>query len=169
MGIVAVAAAMATEIERKYLVNTALWRPADAGIRYSQGYLSLAKERVVRVRVAGTKGFLTIKGPSFGIRQFEYPIPLDDAAAMLEGLCERPLIDKTRHREMHGGHVWEIDVFHGENDGLVLAEIELKSVDERFVLPPWIDQEVSNDPRYFNNNLITHPFKTWGKATKGAH
>ena len=144
-------------------IHTDLWHPADAGVLYRQGYLSSLKERVVRVRIAGAKAALTVKGLTIGVRrsEFEYAIPLEDAATMLDGLCERPLIEKTRHRESHGGHMWEIDVFHGDNDGLVVAEVELKSADERIELPPWVGEEVSNDPRYFNSNLIAHPFKTW--------
>ncbi|HUC66226.1 MAG TPA: CYTH domain-containing protein [Stellaceae bacterium] len=154
---------MSLEIERKYLVKTGLWRPAGAGVRYRQGYLSLVKERLVRVRIAGNRGFLTIKGVAAGISrlEFEYPIPREDAAVLLEELCERPLIEKTRHREMVAGKTWEIDVFHGDNDGLVLAEIEITSPAERVALPPWVGDEVSNDPRYFNNNLVAHPYKQW--------
>lgn len=154
---------MATEIERKYLVNAALWRPADSGVLYRQGYLSSVKERIVRVRIAGDHGFLTVKGLTTGVQrlEFEYPIPLADASAMLDGLCERPLIEKTRHRETHGGRLWEVDVFHGDNDGLVVAEVELASAADRIVLPAWAAAEVSADPRYFNNNLIANPYKTW--------
>lgn len=157
---------MATEIERKYLVKRELWHPADAGILYRQGYLSSVKERIVRVRIAGQQGFLTIKGLTTGVRrlEFEYPIPIPDAAIMLDELCERPLIEKTRHRESFGGHVWEIDVFHGDNDGLVVAEVEIPSPDERITLPPWAGDEVSADPRYFNNNLIANPYKNWRHA-----
>lgn len=154
---------MAEEIERKYLVKADLWRPAGAGVLYRQGYLSSVKERVVRVRIAGTQGFLTVKGLTTGIKrlEFEYPIPLADASSMLDGLCERPLIEKTRHRERFGGRGWEIDVFHGENDGLVVAEVEIAAADERIELPPWAGAEVSNDPRYFNSNLIANPYKNW--------
>ena len=157
---------MAAEIERKYLVRTGLWKPVDAGVLYRQGYLSSVKERVVRVRIAGEKGFLTIKGLTTGIirSEFEYPIPLEDAAAMLDGLCEKPLIEKHRHREMHGGKLWETDVFHGANEGLVVAECELENADDRIALPAWTAEEVSGDPRYFNSNLIAHPFNTWKSA-----
>ncbi len=137
---------MAAEIERKYLVNTALWHPVDAGVLYRQGYLSSVKERVVRVRIAGEEGFLTIKGLTTGIRrsEFEYPIPLGDAAAMLDGLCEKPLIEKYRHRATHGGKLWEIDVFHGENEGLIVAECELRSTEERVAPPALAGEEVSS-------------------------
>jgi adenylate cyclase len=154
---------MANEIERKYIVNAALWRPADSGIRYRQGYLSSAKERVVRVRIAGERAFLTIKGLTVGVSrlEFEYPIPLADATVMLDRLCERPLIEKTRHREIFAGRTWEIDVFHGDNDGLVIAEVEVASAADRVMLPPWAEAEVSGDPRYFNNNLAANPYKNW--------
>jgi len=157
---------MAREIEHKYLVKTGLWRPAGAGMLYRQGYLSSLKERVVRVRIAGDHGFLTIKGVTTGVSrlEFEYPIPREDAAVLLDELCERPLIEKTRHRETFAGKTWEIDVFHGDNEGLVLAEIEVASPAERVALPPWAGDEVSDDPRYFNNNLVAHPYRTWGAA-----
>jgi adenylate cyclase len=155
---------MAREIERKYLVDTRLWRPAGAGVLYRQGYLSSVKERVVRVRLAGERGFLTVKGIATGIGrlEFEYPIPQEDAATLLDELCERPLIEKTRHHEVFAGRRWEIDVFHGDNDGLVLAEIELADPADHAALPPWALAEVSDDPRYFNNNLVAHPYKSWG-------
>jgi adenylate cyclase len=155
---------MAEEIEHKYLVHLGLWHPADAGTPYRQGYLTQGKERVVRVRIAGDSAFLTIKGATNGISrlEFEYPIPLDDATEMLDRLCHRPLIEKTRHREMWEGRMWEIDVFHGDNAGLVIAEVEVADAQDHVVLPPWADAEVSGDPRYFNNNLGAHPYSTWG-------
>ncbi|MGE5201845.1 MAG: CYTH domain-containing protein [Acidobacteriota bacterium] len=154
---------MTEEIERKFLVDTAEWRPGAAGTLYRQGYLSSVKERVVRVRIAGERGFLTVKGITSGISrlEFEYPIPLADAKAMLDGLCERPLIEKTRHREVFAGRTWEIDVFHGDNDGLVVAEVEIASPEEKVELPRWAVAEVSSDPRYFNSNLAANPYKNW--------
>lgn len=155
---------MPIEIERKFLVNTALWHPEPAlGVRYRQGYLSTDPERVVRVRVAGTSGFLTIKGKTVGTErsEFEYAIPLADAEAMLDHLCLRPLIEKVRYRELAGGHTWEIDAFEGDNAGLIVAEIELPSTSATFDLPPWAGAEVSSDPRYFNSNLAAHPFSQW--------
>jgi len=154
---------MGKEIERKYLVDTSRWRPQGAGTRFKQGYLNSQKERVVRVRIEGDRAKLTIKGPSVGVTrsEFEYPLPLEDAAALLDNLCEQPLIDKHRHAEVHGGKTWEIDVFHGDNEGLVVAEIELSSEDESFALPPWAVREVSSDPRYFNSNLLKNPYKQW--------
>jgi len=154
---------MAVEIERKFLVDPALWRPQGAGVPYRQGYLSTAAERVVRVRVAGDRAFLTIKGRTENISrlEFEYPVPLEDAAMLLDRLCERAPVEKTRYTQKVGDHVWSVDVFHGDNDGLIVAEIELSSDAETFERPPWIGQEVSTDPRYFNANLSVNPFKTW--------
>ena len=154
---------MASEIEHKYLVDTALWHATGAGTLYRQGYLSSVKERVVRVRVAGELGLLTVKGLTVSLSrlEFEYSIPLADAAAMLDELCERPLIEKTRHRETFAGRVWEVDVFHGDNDGLVIAEVEVARAADRIELPPWAGTEVSDDPRYFNSNLVANPYKYW--------
>jgi len=155
---------MATEIERKFLVHSGKWKPVTPGLLYRQGYLSSVKERVVRVRIAGKEAFFTVKGISehFTRLEFEYPIPVADARIMLDKMCERPLVEKTRYRETLGKHTWEIDVFHGENDGLVLAEVEVASETELFERPSWLAEEVSGDPRYFNNNLVLHPFRTWG-------
>lgn len=157
---------MAKEIERKFLVKTAAWKPQGEGIHFKQGYLNTQKERVVRVRIEGAKAKLTIKGVTTGVTrsEFEYVIPVEDASILLDNLCEKPLIDKHRHAEVHGGKTWEIDVFHGDNEGLVVAEIELESETEAFVRPNWAGDEVSSDPRYFNSNLLKNPFKNWGKA-----
>jgi CYTH domain-containing protein len=154
---------MAKEIERKYQVDLALWVPQGEGVHFKQGYLNSQKERVVRVRIEGAKAKLTIKGITTGVTrsEFEYPIPVEDAAILLDHLCEQPLIDKHRHKEVHGGKTWEIDVFHGENEGLVVAEVELASEDESILLPPWAGAEVSSDPRYFNSNLLKNPYKNW--------
>jgi adenylate cyclase len=155
---------MANEIEHKYLVRRDLWKPSMEGVLYRQGYLSSVKERVVRLRIAGEKAFLTVKGLTTGVTrlEFEYPIPVTDAAIMLDQLCERPLIEKTRYREEFQGHRWEIDEFHGDNEGLVVAEIEVAAAAERFPVPPWAGAEVSGDPRYFNSNLGINPYKNWG-------
>lgn len=151
---------MAVEIERKFLVDPVLWKPEGDGVPYRQGYLSTVRERVVRVRVAGSNAFLTIKGLEKNISrlEFEYPIPLDDAVMLLDHLCERPPVEKTRYEQRVGDHMWVVDVFHGDNDGLILAEIELCSEAETFERPPWIGQEVSGDPRYFNANLSINPY-----------
>lgn len=152
---------MAEEIERKFLVTGTAWK-AGGGERFRQGYLSSVPERTVRVRVAGEQGFLTIKGVNRGLAraEFEYPIPLADAEALLV-LCETPLIEKTRYRIQHGAHLWEVDEFHGVNAGLVVAEVELRSADEEPERPDWVGAEVSDDPRYFNASLVKCPFTTW--------
>lgn len=154
---------MAVEVERKFLVNGRPWQAGARAVRYRQGYLSTAQARTVRVRLEGDRGVLTVKGQTHGISrlEFEYEIPAADAARMLEELCERPLIEKDRYRVTHGSHTWDIDVFHGDNAGLVVAEIELASADDAFEPPPWLGREVSDDPRYFNANLIRSPYRTW--------
>lgn len=156
---------MATEIERKFLVDTAAWQPRDGGTLYRQGYLSSVVERVVRVRVAGNAAKLTIKGATVGVSrlELEYDIPVDEALQLLT-ICEQPLVEKVRHTEVVGGKTWEVDVFLGANAGLVVAELELAAEDEPFERPPWITEEVSGDPRYYNNNLIRHPFERWGRV-----
>jgi len=157
---------VAKEIERKYQVKLDAWVPQGEGIHFKQGYLNSQKERVVRVRIEGTRAKLTIKGITTGVTrsEFEYAIPVEDAALLLDNLCEQPLIDKHRHKEVHFGKTWEIDVFHGLNEGLVVAEIELASEDEAITLPAWAGPEVSSDPRYFNSNLLKNPYNTWNKA-----
>ena len=119
---------------------------------------------MVRVRVAGDRGFLTIKGRGSGITraEFEYPIPLADAEEMLDTLCASPVIQKVRYRVPYAGRTWEVDDFEGANAGLLMAEVELPSADAHVELPPWVAREVSDDPRYFNANLATHPFAEWG-------
>lgn len=150
---------MAIEIERKFLVNKDLWQPDSPGVRYRQGYLCPGTGITVRIRVAGDQAFITVKGPTRGYAraEFEYPIPLPDAEQMLANLCQQPLIDKTRYRVEYAGHSWEVDVFQAANQGLILAEIELPSEDTHFSLPPWVDREVSGDPRYFNSALAQTP------------
>lgn len=157
---------MAIEIERKFLIDQAAWVPRDGGIHFKQGYLNSQKERVVRVRIEGHIARLTIKGVTTGVTrsEFEYGIPVEDAAILLDKLCEQPLIDKHRHKEVHFGKTWEIDVFHGPNEGLVVAEIELASEDEKFERPAWVVAEVSGDPRYFNSNLLKNPYSHWKKG-----
>ena len=154
---------MAKEIERKFLVRDNTWRGQDGGKRYRQGYLSTVKERTVRVRTTGDKGFITIKGESVCATrsEYEYEIPLADANEMLDRLCERPLIEKTRYRVSHEGLAWEIDEFEGDNRGLIIAEVELKDETQSVTLPGWIGQEVTGDHRYFNANLVANPFSQW--------
>lgn len=152
---------MAKEIEHKFLVSKG-WQPAGEGIRIAQGYLCTEPERTVRVRIKGGKGYLTVKGKNQGISrlEFEYEVPVSDAEAMLK-LCKEPPIEKERHLVPFGGFTWEVDVFHGANEGLIVAEIELPSETTKFARPEWVTQDVSNDPRYYNSNLSQHPYTTW--------
>lgn len=154
---------MGTEIERKFLLKDDAWRTGAVGTMYRQGYLNSAKERTVRIRTVGDRAFLTVKGVTTGATraEYEYPIPFDDCNAMLDTLAEKPLIEKKRYRIRHGGLTWEIDEFFGENLGLVVAEIELQSENQAFDRPQWIGAEVTGDPRYFNSNLIKHPYTRW--------
>ena len=152
---------MAKEIERKFLIKEGSWRNTK-GTHYRQGYLNSVKERVVRVRTVEDKGYLTIKGLTVGASrlEFEYEIPRQDADLLLD-ICEKPLIEKTRFKVTEGGFVWEIDEFFGENQGLIVAEVELESENQDFPRPDWIREEVTGDPRYFNSNLIRNPYKMW--------
>ena len=154
---------MGKEIERKYLIKEDTWRKNASGTTYRQGYLSTVKERTVRVRTIDDKGFLTIKGITIGAtrREYEYEIPMADANEMLDELCEKPIIEKTRFKISHAGLTWEIDEFAGVNQGLIVAEVELESEDQNIDFPPWVGEEVSGDPRYFNSNLIANPFANW--------
>jgi adenylate cyclase len=157
---------MAKEIERKFLVNGDSWRSLATGKRYRQGYLSTVKERTVRVRTVGDRGYITVKGITVNATrsEYEYEVPLTDANEMLDNLCERPLIEKIRYRIPIGPVTWEVDEFQGENQGLVTAEIELTDESQQFSSPDWIGAEVTKDPRYFNANLVAHPYSKW--ATK---
>ena len=154
---------MALEIERKYLIDLEKIGTLENGIRIKQGYLSTDKNAVVRVRVKNDKAYLTIKGANNGISrlEFEYEIPFDEANEMLDNLCKKPVIDKTRYIIKHDIHIWEIDVFYGDNEGLVVAEVELKDENEKINLPSWIKEEVTSDNRYFNSNLMKYPYKDW--------
>lgn len=154
---------MGTEIERKFLLKTEAWRGPVPGVLYRQGYLCVAEERTVRVRLADGRGFLTVKGKTQGAArtEYEYAIPADDAAAMLDALAQRPLIEKYRYRIPYAGLVWEVDEFLGENAGLVLAEVELTSETQVFEKPEWVGEEVTDDPRYYNANLVGLPFSRW--------
>ena len=160
---------MGIEIERKFLTGSDAWRDLGEGTDYRQGYLLTAPERTVRVRTAGERGYLTIKGGSVGAgrSEYDYEIPIDDARELLDELCMRPLIEKRRHRIPYAGLIWEIDEFFGENHGLVLAEVELESKDQSVDLPQWIGEEVTGDPRYFNAALVARPFSTWGPDSPG--
>ncbi len=153
---------MPKEIERKFLVTNDHWRSAP-GKKYRQGYLSRAEQRSVRVRTTPEKAFLTIKGMSTGITrlEFEYEIPMGEADELLDLMCLKPIIEKTRHRLEHDGMTWEIDEFHGDNDGLIVAEIELESEEQEFSRPDWVGEEVTGDSRYLNVNLIVNPYTSW--------
>lgn len=154
---------MGVEIERKFLVRGDKWKMLGQGVLLRQGYLSSSPERVVRIRIEDDVAVLTVKGKSIGATrsEWEYPIPLEDAKAFLDGLCERPIIEKKRYRIPYAGMVWEVDEFFGENSGLVVAEIELTAEDQAFAKPDWIGEEVTHDARYFNANLLRHPFSKW--------
>ena len=155
---------MGTEIERKFLVKDDRWRAgASEGRRYRQGYLVVGPPMAIRVRIAGDKALLNIKKATREIArdEFEYPIPLEDAEAILAGLCEGHIIEKTRYKVPFGGLTWEIDVFEGVNAGLVAAEVELDSETQRFERPAWLGEEVSRDARYLNSSLSRNPYTLW--------
>ncbi len=154
---------MGIEIEKKFLLRGDQWRELAEGTHYRQGYLNSQKERTVRVRTINDQGFLTIKGISVGNTrmEYEYEIPVEDAQVLLDELCEKPIIDKNRYKITFAGFIWEVDEFFGENKGLIVAEIELGSENQQFEKPPWIGEEVSGDSRYFNSNLIKHPYGQW--------
>jgi adenylate cyclase len=157
---------MGIEIERKFLVKNEAWKSDDLeGLRCRQGYLIAEKEKTVRIRIIGERAFLTIKGKTAGITrsEFEYEIPVQDAEALLE-LCGGAVIEKTRYFIECAGMTWELDVFAGDNTGLVMAEIELEAEDQRFILPPWAGKEVSSEMRYYNASLASHPFSEWSES-----
>ncbi len=152
---------MGVEIERKFLVQGEGWKQGQ-GQYLNQGYLSRDPARTVRVRIAGESAWLTIKGASVGASraEFEYPIPLGDAQALLK-LADGPCVEKIRYIVPHAGMNWEVDEFLGANVGLVVAEIELQNESQTFESPPWLGSEVTEDPRYFNSQLAAHPFTHW--------
>ena len=153
---------MGVEIERKFLLKDDSWKGLAEPERYIQGYLSKGKN-TVRIRTVGSRAYLTVKGVTVGLTkpEFEYDIPLKDGELLLENLCEKPFIEKNRYKIPFEGHIWEVDVFFKENDGLCLAEVELDSEDESVTLPSWIGEEVSGDHRYSNSNLVKIPFCSW--------
>ncbi|WP_374582508.1 CYTH domain-containing protein [Pseudoduganella sp.] len=154
---------MGVEIERKFRVAGEGWRAQGEPVLLRQGYLSSYAERTVRVRIEGERAVLTIKSKNVGAArgEWEYEIPVAEAAELLDGLCERPLIEKYRRRIPYGGFVWEVDEFLGENAGLVVAEIELPAEDTVFAKPDWAGEEVTHDLRYLNSRLIKQPYSTW--------
>ena len=157
---------MPTEIERTFRVRGVAWRDeATDRSEIRQGYLCTDVDRSVRVRLADGRATLTVKGRTEGARraEFEYPIPVADARRILNSLCRRPLIEKTRHRVPRDDLVWEVDEFHGANDGLVVAEVELDDERQTVVRPDWLGDEVTDDPRYYNACLVDRPYVEWGE------
>jgi adenylate cyclase len=155
---------MATEIERKFLVLNDDWRGiVESDMQIIQAYLASNEFSSTRIRIQNDKANINIKSATLGITrtEFEYAIPVDDAQLMIDNLCIKPVIEKTRYIVKHMQHLWEIDVFSGDNKGLIVAEIELSSPDETFEKPSWIGEEVSNDARYYNVCLVKTPYKTW--------
>ncbi|MFI5346291.1 MAG: CYTH domain-containing protein [Elusimicrobiota bacterium] len=159
---------MGREIERKFLVTGDGWRKGGRRSRLRQGYLCASKERSVRVRLENGVGSVTIKGPARkNVRlEYEYRIPAREAAELLDRLCERPLIEKTRTRVKAGGLIWEIDEFSGDNRGLIVAEVELARAGQKVVLPPWVGKEVTRDARYLNANLFKTPYRGWARRRR---
>jgi CYTH domain-containing protein len=157
---------MALEIERKFLVDHSKWSalPKPEGKLYRQGYLNDTPAKTIRIRIAGEQGFITIKGPAVNTvrNEFEFGIPVKDAAEILT-LFASAQIEKIRYRILVNRKTWEVDVFLGENEGLILAEIELNHAGEYFTLPAWVTQEVTEDSRYYNSYLASNPYKSWGK------
>ena len=153
---------MAIEIERKFLVHQNLLPKSSNSLVLEQAYLNDDPSRLVRVRIAGDEAFLTIKGKGIGFSrpEFEYEIPIDDARELIE-MAIYPPIKKIRHIILYKGKKWEVDIFSGANNGLIIAEVELDSEQEQVVLPEWIEKEVTGDKRFFNYQLSIHPFTTW--------
>jgi adenylate cyclase len=151
------------EIERKFLVTSDEWKENSQGVLYRQGYLSIEQDRTVRVRLEGEEGKLTIKGKKDNGAgdEFEYDIPGDEAAYLIDRLCLKPVVEKMRYKINFRGNIWEVDEFFGENLGLILAELELDSVDQKFEKPDWIGEDVTEDPKYKNASLVKNPFNTW--------
>lgn len=158
---------MGLEIERKFLVDAEKWKAfaKPQGTPYQQGYLVNEKGKTIRIRIAGDKAFITIKGETTGFtrKEYEYEIPLQDAQELLKSFALQGTA-KTRYRIPVAGKVFEVDEFKGENEGLIVAEIELKSESDSFEKPDFLGEEVTFDPRYYNSNLATHPFSSWGKG-----
>lgn len=155
---------MAIEIEHKFLLINDEWRPCvSRSVQFRQGYLSSEPTTSIRIRTCGDQAWINIKSATIGNQrsEYEYEIPFQDADEILSTLCHKPLIEKTRHFVLYGNHTWEIDEFEGDNEGLIVAEIELDHAEEKFDLPDWIGAEVTQDLRYYNNNLSRFPYKNW--------
>jgi len=166
---------MTTEIERKFLVKNNEWLKnlEGKGKRYRQGYFPVAGRAItLRIRTCGEKTFLTIKGEAKGLTrmEFEYEVPVKDADIMLDTLCLKPLIEKTRYLvKANDGLLWELDVFHGDNEGLIIAEVELESEKQQIILPDWIKREVTGDLKYYNSTLVRYPFSKWSELDTKKH
>ena len=155
---------MAIEIERKYLVINDKWKDSvESESAMKQGYLATVDNASIRVRVANGKAFLNIKSATLGIKrsEYEYQIPLQDGEEMLANLTSGAVIDKVRYKVRCGDHLWDLDLFHGDNEGLVVAEVELDAEDEGFEIPEWAGAEVSGDAKYYNASLVKHPYCDW--------
>ncbi|MCI5212597.1 MAG: CYTH domain-containing protein [Candidatus Electrothrix sp. ATG2] len=154
---------MAKEIERKFIIDISQLGDLKSGVEIKQGYISTTDNTAVRIRLLGDKAFLTLKGENTGATrsEFEYEIPVKDANEMLAEFCSGPIIDKTRYFVEHCDHTWEVDIFRGDNDGLIVAEVEMQSENESVDLPTWVVKEVTGEAKYYNSNLLNNPFKNW--------
>ena len=154
---------MGLEIERKFLLKTTEPLQGLTGVVIRQGYLSDTSQANLRVRIKAERAYLTVKSKAVGLvrKEFEYEIPVQDAEEMLLQFCQKPLIEKTRYKLDYAGYTWEIDVFVGENAGLVLAEVELATAKDTLELPDWIAREVTQDKRFYNAYLAKHPYSQW--------
>ena len=152
------------EIERKFLISEKKWKPSGEGEKIIQGYLSVDPDRVVRVRVSDEKSFLTIKGKTVGIKrtELEYEIAKDEGELLIK-MCLNYPIEKTRYKEKTGELIWEIDVFEGLNQGLIMAEVELDNENQEIQIPEWVEREVSGEKRFYNSYISSNPFSTWEK------
>ncbi|MDF1567560.1 MAG: CYTH domain-containing protein [Spirochaetaceae bacterium] len=156
---------MATEIERKFLVDAQRLPSLPTGLQMKQGYIRTESFTSVRARIKGPQGFLTVKGPSsedgLSRLEYEYPIPLDDAHSIIDNLCDGGIVEKTRYEIPFGGWNWEVDFFTGANSGLIIAEVELTASDSKIQIPDWAVQEVTGDIRYYNLRLAEFPWSEW--------
>ena len=155
---------MPKEIEHKYLIREDLWKKVvpEKSVLIRQAYLLTDPDKTIRIRTKGDQGFITIKGKTIGATrtEFEFEIPLQDALELIRTMCKE-VIEKTRHYIHHNNKLWEVDVFSGDNTGLTVAEIELKSEAEQYSKPDWVDKEVTSDPKYTNSNLAVKPYCKW--------
>jgi len=156
---------MALEIEHKFLVNSTIFRSLAKPVRYRQGYLSILPGKTIRIRIAGDRGFITVKAKVSNLirKEYEYEIPLNDAEEMLSELCNGRIIEKLRYRIPYQGFEWEVDEFLGENAGLIIAEIEVREENQSFMKPEWVGAEVTTQPEYLNSSLSRNPFNRWNK------